>query len=112
MPGDLVYFVIPVPDAGRGREFYGGLFGWDFTPGTVPQGFDVEGATPPGGLVGGAPEPSGIDVYFTVDDVGEAVERIRELGGEADEVQETAAGLYASCRDDQGTPFSIFQSLG
>jgi predicted enzyme related to lactoylglutathione lyase len=36
--GDLVYFVIPAADAERGRSFYGDLFGWRFTPGSVPGG--------------------------------------------------------------------------
>lgn len=34
MAGDLVYFVMPVADADKGKAFYGELFGWDFTPGS------------------------------------------------------------------------------
>jgi predicted enzyme related to lactoylglutathione lyase len=110
MPGEIVYFVIPVPDGGRAQAFYGGLFGWDFTPGNLPEGFNIQGSRPAGGLFGGADEASGIDVYFTVDDIAAAGARVRELGGEAGEVQETDAGLYASCRDDQGTGFSLFKA--
>jgi len=35
---------------------------------------------------------------------------VRELGGEADEVQHGAHGSYASCRDDQGTQFNLHQA--
>jgi predicted enzyme related to lactoylglutathione lyase len=41
--GDLVYFVIPAADPERGRSFYGYLFGWSFTPGSVPGAFNIEG---------------------------------------------------------------------
>lgn len=106
MSGELCYFTIGVRDASRARAFYGDLFGWRFQPGSVPEGFQIEGATPPGGLHGGG--GPGVRVYFTVDDVAAAVARIRQLGGHADEPQESASGAYADCRDDQGVHFSIW----
>ena len=107
MPGDLVYFVVPVGDGDKGRAFYGELFGWDFTPGNVPGGFNIEGTTPRGGLFGGG-ESHTPTVYFDVDDIEAAVERVRELGGEASEPQEIPSGYMADCTDDQGTRFSIW----
>lgn len=107
MAGDLVYFVVPVPEADRGRAFYGELFGWDFSPGNVPGGFNIEGSTPPGGLFGGGPGNTPT-VYFSVDDIHAAVEQIRELGGEAGEPEEIQSGYMADCRDDQGTRFGIW----
>jgi uncharacterized protein len=111
MTGELCYFTIGAPDGDRARAFYGSLLGWEFAPGNVPGGWQVTNASPPGGLHGGEPEP-GIEVYFQVEDIGAAVARVRELGGEAGEVQASAAGAYASCRDDQGTRFSLFAPAG
>jgi predicted enzyme related to lactoylglutathione lyase len=49
-------------------------------------------------------------VYFEVDDLDAALERVRALGGETGEPQGGGAGRYANCRDDQGVEFSIFQA--
>jgi uncharacterized protein len=111
MHGDLVYFVINAPDSTRARTFYGGLFGWDFLPGNVEDGFQIDGVTPPGGIAGGS-EPSPPRVYFQVDSLDEAIVRIRALGGEVDEPQRGGAGSFANCRDDQGSEFSIFEFAG
>jgi uncharacterized protein len=107
MTGELVYFVVPAPDAQRAQTFYGELFGWEFAPGSVPDGYEISNAQPPGGLFGGG-EGSSPDVYFGVDDIDAAVARVRELGGEAEDPQEIASGYMASCRDDQGTAFNIW----
>ena len=104
--GDLVYFVVPAPDVDRSRRFYAELFGWDFSSGSVPGGFNIEGPTPPGGLFAG--DGSTPSVYFGVDDVGAAVARVRTLGGEADEPQEVASGRISACRDDQGIEFNLW----
>jgi predicted enzyme related to lactoylglutathione lyase len=107
MPGDLVYFVIPAADAERAQAFYGAIFGWDFSPGNVPGGFNIEGSTPPGGLFGGG-EGSNPTVYFSVDDIEAAVAQVRELGGEAEDPQEIASGYMSHCGDDQGTAFGMW----
>ena len=111
MAGELVYFVIPVPDAERARSFYGSVLGWRFEPGNVPGGYHITNATPPGGLHGGG-EGSSPQVFFSVDDIEAALARVRGLGGEADVVQESAgdSGRYVRCRDDQGTEFWLWQS--
>jgi predicted enzyme related to lactoylglutathione lyase len=109
MHGDLVYFVIAARDAERARTFYGGLFGWDFEPGNVADGWQIGRSNLPGGLQGGA-DPSPPQVYFEVDDLEEALVRIRAMGGETDGPKGSGAGSYANCRDDQGSEFSIFQA--
>jgi uncharacterized protein len=108
MSGDLVYFVVPSGDAERSKAFYGGLFGWQFSPGSVPGGFNIEGSVPPGGLFGGGDGESP-SVYFDVDDIQAAVVQIRELGGEAEEPQQIQTGWMAACKDDQGKAFNIWQ---
>lgn len=111
MTGELVYFTIGVSDAGRAQAFYGALLGWRFEAGSSPDGYQIPDAKPPGGLHGGAEAP-GVQVYFAVEDIDAAVARVRELGGDADEPVHGAHGAYASCRDDQGTRFSLHQAPG
>lgn len=105
--GDLVYFVMPAPDADRSRRFYAELFGWDFSPGNVPGGFNIEGPTPPGGLFGGA-HGTTASVYFAVEDIDAAVATLRRLGGEAEDPHEVASGRIAACRDDQKVEFHLW----
>ncbi len=111
MAGDLVYFVIPAADAERAKAFFGGLFGWEFTPGNVPSGFNIEGPNPPGGLFGGGdgerPMP-----YFQVDDIEAAVTKVRDLGGQAEEPQEIPSGWMSHATDDQGLEFGLWQGSG
>lgn len=101
------YFVIQVPDADRGREFYGGLLGWGFAPGSVANSHQIEGVA--GGMLGGATRAT-IKHYFDVEDIQETAARVRELGGQCGEVEETPSGYQLDCRDDQGTAFSLHQA--
>lgn len=105
---DLVYFVVPSADAVRAQAFYGSVLGWTFSPGSAPNGYNIEHVSPPGGLSGGSAERT-VDVYFGVEDLHMALGKVRELGGEVDEIQEADHGLYARCLDNQGTSFSLYQ---
>ena len=55
-------------------------------------------------------------LFFRVDDMEVAVERVRELGGtveetnvEGDEESVARWGRFKLCRDDQGSPFGLHQ---
>jgi predicted enzyme related to lactoylglutathione lyase len=109
--GDLVYFMVPVPDGERAKAFYGELFGWRFESGNVPGGYQIANSTPPGGLFGGG-EGNAPVVWFEVDDLDAAIARVRELGGEAGEPEDIASGRMASCRDDQGTELNLWSGSG
>jgi len=107
MAADLGYFTVPVPDMARGRAFYGELFGWTFGPDATDSYAHVANTTPPGGLHradGTSPQ-----VWFRVTDITAAVARVRQLGGAADEPQESPTGWSTACRDDQGTHFNLWQ---
>jgi predicted enzyme related to lactoylglutathione lyase len=41
--------------------------------------------------------------YFTVDDIAEALERVRQLGGSIIH----PGGRWAICRDSEGSPFGL-----
>lgn len=114
MPGELSYFELGVEDVDRGRSFYQGLFGWRFEPGPT-GGFAIGAAGTSGGIHGGDRGGSPY-VFFAVDDIEAAVNRVRELGGtvedgndEGDEDQQSRFGRFRLCRDDQGSPFGLHQ---
>jgi uncharacterized protein len=107
MAGDLVYFWIPVPDGDQAKRFYGELLGWEFGPGNHPEGHQITNTEPHGGIAGGS-EASHPQVCFQVNDLEAAIERVRELGGEAGEPQPGGPGRSVECRDDQGTSFHLW----
>ncbi len=74
MAEESCYFVIQVPDADRGQEFYGGLLGWSFAPGSVANSHQIDGMM--GGLLGGVAEAA-MKLYFDVPDIQTAAARVR-----------------------------------
>ncbi len=119
MAGELSFIEIGVEDAERGRAFYEGLFGWTFEPG--PSGGGGFGITTPnvaGGMHGGD-KGAAPYVFFAVDDIDTAADRVRELGGEIEELDmdgDDAAvekfGRFKLCKDDQGSRFGLHQRPG
>ena len=108
MPGDLVYFWIPVPDDEAAKRFYGDLLGWEFGPGSHPEGSQITNTTPHGGISGAADSASHPQVVFEVAELEAAMEKVRELGGEAGEPLPAGEGRSVECRDDQGTSFHLW----
>ncbi|MFI0418271.1 VOC family protein [Spongiactinospora sp. 9N601] len=108
--GDLAYVTIEVPSSAAARAFYGSVLGWEFTPGSIPDGWGVHrgGAEihPMTGMSGGAERAAVIPMY-AVDDIRAAVAKVRELGGTAEEPQAKPYGRLAECADDQGTRFYL-----
>jgi uncharacterized protein len=106
--GEPSHFELGVPDAARAKAFYGGLFGWSFTP-TEGENAWIEAPGVRGGLHDGD-DAANIVVYFRVPDIEAAVARVRELGGTADEPGPAeTGGRFASCRDDQGVEFGVHE---
>jgi predicted enzyme related to lactoylglutathione lyase len=115
MTGEPSFFEVGVADADRARVFYEGLFGWKMSPGPSGRGFVIGTPGLPGGLhpgdAGAAPY-----LFFRVQDIGAAEARVRELGGQVDDVDiegdaDSVAthGRFRLCRDDQGSPFGLHQ---
>ena len=104
--GDLFHFVVQAADDTQAQRFYGALLGWEFTPGSVPRGWNIHNIEPVGGLFGaGASGP--ITVYFQVPDIEAALARVDEAGGTPGAVQPNSVGWHADCADDQGVRFSL-----
>ena len=108
MSGNPCYFTIDAPDAEKAQKFFGELLDWEFSEGSVPQGFNIEGPTPSGGIAGGAEEPK-ISLYFEVDDIEKAIEDVERLGGSANGPMPAGPGRFALCTDDQDIQFALFE---
>ncbi len=106
--GELFYWTLPAPDAEAATAFYADLLGWEFGEPGEQGGMHVSNRLPDGGL-GGGREGTTPELFFRVDDLDEAVAKVRELGGEAEVVAEGDEGRHAMCTDDQGIPFGMSQ---
>lgn len=118
MSGEIAFIELGVGNPEAGKTFYQGLFGWEFEPGPNGGGHMIRTPNVPGGMHGGDPGASPI-VFFAVDDMEDAVDRVRELGGQIEEinVEGDAAsvaehGQFRMCRDDQGSPFGLHRAPG
>ena len=114
MAGEIVHFEIPADDTGQAREFYGGLFGWQFKnfPGPseywmgeiVPQQSGVA-------ITNMEPGKKGSRAYFSVDDINAGVARVKELGGQAGEAMPVPnMGWFSTCTDPHGNEFGLWQT--
>jgi predicted enzyme related to lactoylglutathione lyase len=117
MAGELSFFSIGVGDADKARAFYGALFGWEFSEPPSGKGAVIETSSVPGGIHGSDPGASPY-LFFRVDDIEAAASRVRELGGQIEEIDaednEDGAsierfGRFKLCRDDQGSSFGLHQ---
>jgi predicted enzyme related to lactoylglutathione lyase len=115
MSGAPSFFSLGVQDAGRGRAFYQGLFGWRIEPSPSGRGFTIDAGGIPGGIHGGDPGASPY-LFFLVADIDAAVARVRELGGAVEEMDDeddedsvARFGRFTLCRDDQGSSFGLHQ---
>ena len=89
MPNPVSYFELGGRNAGKLREFYSELFGWQiehFGAATFAEYYSV--ASTEGGIAGGIIQTSGemppnyLMVYVTVDDLQACLDRAESLGGE------------------------------
>ena len=106
----IVWFGVPATDTQRAQDFYGRLLGWQFERFGDEDYYVSQEA---GGAIHAAPDRNGVLTYFGVADVDAAADRVRELGGEADEADEMpGVGRYAECRDTEGNLFGLYQDGG
>jgi uncharacterized protein len=114
VPGKLVHFELPAQDAARARNFWSGLFGWQFHDSGIPD-LDYQmvqtGPEQGGAVYAGDGSVRGPVVYFDTDDIDASVASVRDLGGDADDKQPIPhVGWFARCKDTEGNEFSLFQS--
>lgn len=108
-PGELSYVTFQVGDSAAFRRFYGQVLGWTFEPGRIDDGWEPTSVHPMAGIAGGNDEQVTVPMW-TVADIDEAVDRVREAGGTVVEgPSRQSYGSSALCADDQGVRFYLGQ---
>ena len=114
MAGQMVHVEIPAGDTAKAREFWGGLFGWQFEeyPGSPTEYHMTRFSETQGGAITEADGGKrGARVYFDVDDINVETARVGELGGEAgDALPVPSMGWFAVCKDTEGNEFGLWQT--
>ena len=99
---------IGAPDATRTRDFLAQLFGWRFE--AVGGGHTTADSGVGIGLHGDDTDRN-IVVYFGVDDIAAAVQKVRALGGTAPDPgpEDPRFGRFTECKDADGVRFGLHQ---
>ena len=126
MSGRVVHFEVPYDDAERAQSFYADVFGWRIQPmpemqytivSTGPatdQGMPAE----PGYIGGGMGQRGELlskpVITIAVDDVNDALERIRANGGSAigEPIPVGEMGIAAYFEDSEGNRMGLWQNAG
>lgn len=122
--GEPIWYELLTDDIDRARSFYGAVFGWTMAaPPMAPPGaesYEMIGTCDgnhAGGVLPLTPEmtaggarPTWL-VYFGVDDVDAAVDKLVSLGGGTlmDAMDIPGVGRMAFVRDPQGNPFYLMR---
>jgi catechol 2,3-dioxygenase-like lactoylglutathione lyase family enzyme len=103
----MVHVEIPAGNTAKAREFWGGLFGWEFQefPGSPTEYHMARFSETQGGAIMGADgDKRGPRVYFDVDDINAGRARVGELGGDGGEAYPVRAWAGSpSARTPRGT---------
>jgi uncharacterized protein len=117
MPGQMVHLEIPAGDTQKARDFWSGLFGWQWQSfeGSPTEYHMTQFSDTTGGAIY-EPDPENKDkrgarVYFDVDDIRAGNARVKELGGEAGEALPVPGmGWFSICKDTEGNEFGLWQT--
>jgi uncharacterized protein len=114
-PGALTLTQLNTSDPGRAQDFYVGLFGWrveQVAGGDQPYWGIYNGESLNGGMMQlppGSPAPPHWLVYFGIDDIDAAAERIGQSGGTVMVPKtEVPGGQIVVAQDPQGAVFGLF----
>jgi uncharacterized protein len=113
MAGEVVHIEIPADDTVKAREFWGGLFGWQFESYPGPSEYHMtQISEQTGGAITNMEQGKrGTRAYFAIDDIKAGAARVEELGGEAgDAAPVPGMGWFAVCKDTSGNEFGLWQN--
>ncbi len=108
-PAEPYYLTITTPDVERAARFYGAVLDWQYSE-TPGGGRHVANTAMPMALRSPHNEfsttvPGEVELWFTVRDFDDALERVRAAGGRVLGVTSYDSGREARCEDDQGVVF-------
>jgi uncharacterized glyoxalase superfamily protein PhnB len=106
--GDVANVTMVARDAQRAKEFYEAVLQVPF-PSGHPGAWRTDETRPPLSIQSSQGAEPGVQLSYRVDDIAAAVERVRAVGGHADEPVRRPFGLLAECVDDQGATFRLWQ---
>ena len=109
--GDVANVTMMTPDPHRAREFYEAVLQVPFASGH-PGAWRTDETRPPLAIMPSRGAEPGVQLSYRVDDIAAAVERVRAAGGRAGEPERRPFGLLATCVDDQGLTFRLWQPAG
>ena len=123
MPNRIIHFEIEAVDRERAKKFYSSAFGWDLQQMGPEMGDYVVVTTgdpkEPGGInggifvapAGGKKELNAYSCVVGVDNIDEAVGKVKAAGGEVlmDKMDIPGIGIYARCKDTEGNIFTLLQ---
>lgn len=123
MAGQVVHFEIPADDLERAQAFYREAFGWKIEP--MPEmsytlvttsavdddGTPIEPGAINGGMLVRQPPVTGPVIVVNVDDVDEALARVRRLGGTVtqDKTAVGDIGFSGYFADPEGNTVGVWQ---
>ncbi|HEX5997212.1 MAG TPA: VOC family protein [Jiangellales bacterium] len=116
MTNRVVHFEIPIDDPDRAGAFYRDVFGWHVAKwGPVDYWSMTTGAEPGPGAEGAltprAEAPEGVVVYVGVDDIDQAMAKVKDAGGTlvTEKQPIPTFGWSARFRDSEGNVVGLFQ---
>ena len=112
MDGPFGLIEFPADDPGRARRFWSGLLGIDLAERVQAEGrgWQTQGGAPALGIHerGRGPGDTASLPYFTVADMGAALEQVTALGGSVIH----PGTRWSICRDSEGSPFGLADDAG
>lgn len=108
---DISFVEMGSGDTEKTGSFFSGLFGWTYHPmGRPGQGGWFETPAIKIGLHGDDPGWEMVP-YFRVDNIEAAIEKVRALGGWAEDLiaEEEGFGRFCNCKDPQGMRFGLHE---
>lgn len=113
MAHQVVHFEIIGKDGAALRQFYKEAFGWEYQAVGGPMDYALVQNAGIGGGIGGGCERTGghVRVYVSVDDISEALQKVKTLGATSIEgpFPIPTGGQIATFKDPQGQMLGLVQ---
>lgn len=107
--GDIAHATIVTPNPARAKDFYEAVLQVPFTQGRAPGSWGTRETTPQLSMWSPEATEPQVQLCYRVDDIDAAVTRVREAGGQAQQITREPHGLMSECMDDQGTRFQLWE---